>query len=191
MVEVQVVMQLSEFYRMPLFFRTDKSYSVYVGCRSPAVPQLCFKLWNSEQQKEYWLPCSVQRRCKYLCCNFCRYFMSVSIERLLYVGESKIIRTIGTCFAVGYTAGWAWKNTHGLLLSYHCGAGVTLIVHFCHEFFAVNMDTPNFICTKEEQRAVIHFCGLKVYQVSKCIEWCQCSMGTVSCHNGLMSCHNG
>jgi hypothetical protein len=24
-----------------------------------------------------------------------------------------------------------------------------------------------------------------VYQVSKCIEWCQCSMGTVSCHNGL------
>ena len=47
------------------------------------------------------------------------------------------------------------------------------------------MDTPNFICTKEEQRAVIHSCGLKVYQVSKCIEWCQCSMGTVSCHNGL------
>jgi hypothetical protein len=25
----------------------------------------------------------------------------------MYVGESKIIRTIGTCFAVGYTAGWA------------------------------------------------------------------------------------
>jgi len=24
-----------------------------------------------------------------------------------YVGESKIIRTIGTCFAVVYTAGWA------------------------------------------------------------------------------------
>jgi len=52
-------------------------------------------------------------------------------------------------------------------------------------FFAINMDTPNFICTKEEQRAVIHFCGLKVYQLSKCIERCQCSMGTVSCHNGL------
>ena len=102
-----------------------------------------------------------------------------------YVGESKIIHTVGTCFAVGYTAGWAWQNTHGLLLSYHCGAGVTLIVHFCHEFFAINMATPNFICTKEEQRAVINFCGLKVYQVSKCIEWCQCSMGTVSCHNGL------
>jgi hypothetical protein len=46
------------------------------------------------------------------------------------------------------------------------------------------MDTPNFICTKEEQMAVIHFCGLKVYQVSKCIE-CQCSVGTVSCHNRL------
>jgi hypothetical protein len=98
-----------------------------------------------------------------------------------HVGKSQIIRTMGTCFAVGYTAGWVWQNTHGLLLSYHCGAGVTLIVHFCHEFFfAINMDTPNFICTKEEQRAVINFCGLKVYLVSKCIEWCQCSMGTVS-----------
>jgi hypothetical protein len=80
---------------------------------------------------------------------------------------------------------WAWQNTHGPFLSYHCGAGVALIVHFCHEFFAINMDTPNFICIKEEQRAVIYFCGLKVYQVSKCIEWYQCSMGTVSCHNGL------
>jgi hypothetical protein len=107
------------------------------------------------------------------------------IAYLRYVGESKIIRTIGIYFAVGYTAGWAWQNTHGLFLSYHCGAGVTLIVHFGHEFFAINMDIPNFICTKEEQRAVIYFCGLKVYQVSKCIEWCQCSMGTVSCHNGL------
>ena len=103
----------------------------------------------------------------------------------IYVGESKIIPTIGTRFAVGYTAGWAWQNTHALLLSYHCGAGVTLTVHFCHEFFAINMDTPNFICTKEEQRAVIHFCGLKVYQVSKCIKWCQCCMGTVSMHNVL------
>jgi hypothetical protein len=52
-------------------------------------------------------------------------------------------------------------------------------------FFAINMDTPNFICTREEQRAVIHFCGEKVYQVSKCIEWCQYSIGTVSCHNRL------
>jgi hypothetical protein len=24
-----------------------------------------------------------------------------------YVGESKIIRTVGTCFVVGYTADWA------------------------------------------------------------------------------------
>jgi hypothetical protein len=104
---------------------------------------------------------------------------------ILYIGESKITPTLGTCFALGYTAGWEWQNTHGLLLSYHCGAGVTLIGHFYHEFFAINMDTPNLICTKEEQRAVIHFCGLKVYQVSKCIECCQCSMVTVSCHNGL------
>jgi hypothetical protein len=27
--------------------------------------------------------------------------------QLNYISESKIIRTIGTCFAVGYTAGWA------------------------------------------------------------------------------------
>ena len=25
----------------------------------------------------------------------------------IYVGESKIIRNVGACFAVGYTAGWA------------------------------------------------------------------------------------
>jgi hypothetical protein len=25
----------------------------------------------------------------------------------MYIGESKIIHNIGTCFAVGYTAGWA------------------------------------------------------------------------------------
>ena len=113
-------------------------------------------------------------------------FIIAGHYQLIYVGESKIIRTVGTYFAVGCTAGWAWQDTHGLLLSYHCGAGVTLIVHFCHEFCAINMDTPNFICTKEEQRAVIHFCGLKLYQVSKCIEWCQSSMGTVSCHNRLL-----
>jgi hypothetical protein len=38
---------------------------------------------------------------------------------------------------------------------------------------------------QKEQRAVIHFCGLKVYQVLKCIEGCQCSMWTVSYYNGL------
>ena len=75
----------------------------------------------------------------------------------LYIGESKIICTVGTCFAVDYTAGWAWCNTHGLLLSYNCGAGVTLIVHFCCEFCAVNMDVLLFICIKEEQRTVICF----------------------------------
>jgi hypothetical protein len=57
---------------------------------------------------------------------------------------------------------------------------------FCHKH-----GHPNFICTKEERRAVIHFCGLKVYQVSKCIEWCQCSMGTVSCYNGRTSVKHG
>jgi hypothetical protein len=69
----------------------------------------------------------------------------------LYVGESKIIRNIGTCFAVGYTAGWACQYTHGLLLSYHCGASVTLIVHFCREFCAINTDAPHLICTKKNR----------------------------------------
>jgi hypothetical protein len=91
-------------------------------------------------------------------------------EKKCYAGESKIIRNIGKCFAVGYTAGWARQDTHDLLLSYHCGAGVTLIVHFFHKFCAINMDTPISFCTKEEQRTVIHFCGLKLYRVPKCVE---------------------
>ena len=37
------------------------------------------------------------------------------------------------------------------------GVGLTLIVLFCFEFRGVNMDAPLFICTKEEQRAVIVF----------------------------------
>jgi hypothetical protein len=48
----------------------------------------------------------------------------------MYVGESKIIGIVGTYFAIGYTAGWSWHDTHGLLLSYHCGAGVTCVVSF-------------------------------------------------------------
>jgi hypothetical protein len=68
----------------------------------------------------------------------------------MYVGESKIIRNVATCFAVGYTAGWALQDTHGLLPSYHCRAGVTLIVHFCRECFAINMDTPHLIWTPKK-----------------------------------------
>jgi hypothetical protein len=63
--------------------------------------------------------------------------------------------SVGTCFAVGYTDGWAGHDARGLLLSYHCGAGVTVEVHFCHEFCAINMDVLLFICSKEEQRAVM------------------------------------
>ena len=103
----------------------------------------------------------------------------------MYTGESKIICNLGTCSSFGCTAGWAWRDTHGLLLSYHCGAGVTLIVHFCCEFCAISMDTPLFTCTKEEQRAVIRFFGLKVYHMLKCTEGCQCSTGTASCWNRL------
>jgi transposase len=44
----------------------------------------------------------------------------------------------------------------GLLVSYCCGADVTLEVQSCHEFCVINLDSPFFICTKEEQRAVVH-----------------------------------
>jgi hypothetical protein len=46
-------------------------------------------------------------------------------------------------------------DTCGLLVSYCCGTDVTLEVHSCHELCAINLDGPLFICTKEEQRAVI------------------------------------
>jgi hypothetical protein len=52
---------------------------------------------------------------------------------------------------------WSCRDTHGLLVSYYYGADVTLIVDLCHEFCFVNLDGSLFICTKEEQRAVIHF----------------------------------
>jgi hypothetical protein len=84
-------------------------------------------------------------------------------QEYTYEGESKIIRNVATYCAVGYTAGWAWFDTCGLLVSYCCGADVTLIVDLCHEFCVINLDGPLFIRTKEEQRAVILFYGLKVY----------------------------
>jgi hypothetical protein len=58
----------------------------------------------------------------------------------------------------------AWQNTHGLLLSYHCGASVT----FLSWVFAINMATPNLIYTKEGQKAVIHFCGLVASPRANC-----------------------
>jgi hypothetical protein len=45
----------------------------------------------------------------------------------------------------------------GLLVSYCCGAYVTFEVHSCHKFCVINLEGPFFICTKEEQRAVIRF----------------------------------
>jgi hypothetical protein len=35
----------------------------------------------------------------------------------MYGGESKIIRNVGACCAVGYTACWEWCDTCGLLVS--------------------------------------------------------------------------
>lgn len=43
------------------------------------------------------------------------------------------------------------------LLVGHNMIHMNLIVNFCHDFHATNMDTPLFICTKEEQQAVICF----------------------------------
>jgi hypothetical protein len=74
-----------------------------------------------------------------------------------YEGESKIIRNVDTYCAVGYTAGLTWCDTCSLLVSYCCGADVTLIVDLCHEFCVINLDDPLFVCTKEEQRAVVLF----------------------------------
>jgi hypothetical protein len=74
------------------------------------------------------------------------------IRFIYYEGESKIIRIVATYCAVGYTAGWAWCDTCGILVSYCCFADVTLIVDLCHEFCVINLDGPLFICTKEEQR---------------------------------------
>jgi hypothetical protein len=39
---------------------------------------------------------------------------------------------------------------HVVYYYYHCGADVTLIVHFCCEFCAINMDTPHLICTEKK-----------------------------------------
>ena len=107
-------------------------------------------------------------------------------QYVLYVGESKIICNIGTCFAVGYTAGWAWQDTHGLLLSYHCGAGVALIVHFCHEFYAINMDTRISFAPKRVEGTDPFLWaegvpGAKMHRMMSV----QCSIGTVSCRNEL------
>jgi hypothetical protein len=85
------------------------------------------------------------------------YVLPFIRDRAAYEGESKIIRNVATYCAVGYTAGWAWCDTCGLLVSYCCGADVTLEVDLYHEFCVINLDGPLFISTKEEQRAVIFF----------------------------------
>jgi hypothetical protein len=105
-------------------------------------------------------------------------------NNIIHVGESKIIRIVVhvlqlAILLVGH------DKIHMVYSSPTTVVQVTLIVHFYQEFCAINMDTAHLICTEKEQRAVIHFCGLKVYQVLKCTEGCQCNVGTVSCRNGL------
>ena len=94
----------------------------------------------SHLDKWTWIPHCFRQMQSHSWNNECIYACDRTVlccekkKHKIYIDESKIICTIGTCFAVGYTAGWAWQNTHGLLLSYHCGASVTLIVHFCLSF---------------------------------------------------------
>ena len=45
------------------------------------------------------------------------------------------------------------------------------------------MDTPLFICTEEEQQAVICLLWSLSVQVLKCVEGYHCNMGMVLCHN--------
>jgi hypothetical protein len=82
--------------------------------------------------------------------------VTYSFLTVKYEGVSKIIRTVGTCW-LGMTK-YTWFTP---LLPLWCRCDLDSPFLSC--VFAINMDTPNFICTKEEQRAVIHFCGLKVY----------------------------
>jgi hypothetical protein len=88
----------------------------------------------------------------------------------IYVGVSKIIWTIRYMFCswlycwLGMTK-YTWST---LLLPLWCRCDLDSPFLSCA--FSINMLTTSFICAKEEQKAVIHFCGLKVYQVLKCIE---------------------
>jgi hypothetical protein len=45
------------------------------------------------------------------------------------------------------------------------------------------MPAPLSVCTKEEQHAVIYFCGLKVYQELKSSEGFKHNMGAVVYHS--------
>jgi len=94
----------------------------------------------------------LHRLCPICSCLFCpnlhtRTRARAHVRTHARVGESNIIRSVVTCYAGGYSIGWAWCDTHVLLLSYHGGAAVTSIVHLFREFCAINMDAPLFICT--------------------------------------------
>jgi hypothetical protein len=53
-------------------------------------------------------------------------------------GETNIVRNIGTCCAVGYTAGWAWCDTCCLLVSYCCGAALSMRKEPAGSFLMLN-----------------------------------------------------
>ena len=100
---------------------------------------------------------------------------------VICLGESKMICTLGICLAVGYTAGWAWHNTHGLLLSYHFIAGVTLIVHFCHEFFfALTWTLPISFAPKKSRGQWSLFVGWRCTRCRNDVSavWEQCHVAT-------------
>ena len=129
-----------------------------------------------------------------LFCNFiqislhmrkCSWAHTVSCL-FMYVGESKIIPHYRYMFCswlycwLGMTK-YTWSAPL-LPLWCRCDLDSPFLswVFFCHKH-----GHSQFHLHQRRAEGSDPFCGLKVYQVSKCIEWCQCSMGTVSWHKGL------
>jgi hypothetical protein len=70
---------------------------------------------------------------------------------------------------------------HMLVYMNDCGAGLTLILHSYRKH-----GLPAFhVHVRRATSSAPFFYGPNVYQVPKCIEGCQCSMGTVFCLSGV------
>jgi hypothetical protein len=84
MLSSQTKIYCDQDYKIQIFIKyKTKIYMRYNPCINPlykiTVPTKCTKLYLNQLYTTFYI----------------------------YVGESKIIRTVGTCFAIGYTAGWA------------------------------------------------------------------------------------
>lgn len=114
-------------------------------------------------------------------CNFVGFNKWMNAWCLCYCLKASQLSAVWVYFLMSTSLLVGHEAMHLVSPPQHCGAGLTLIVHCCHQINSVNMEAPIFIYMKEEQWYV--FYGLKVYQVVKCIEGCLCSMGTVLCQN--------